>query len=92
MKMKPMRVRIESSDMDSILPDSPLYKKVMAQLAESVLDPDQKKYLEFAKKNLHQDGDLEFDDDSAVSMGADDGAYVMCWQWVSDEDAGIQKD
>jgi len=88
----PTRVRIDQSDLDSILPDSPLYKKVMAQVAESVLDPFHQKYLKYAKENIHEDGDLEFDDDSAVSMGADDGAYVMCWKWVSDEEAGIQKE
>jgi len=36
-----------------------------------------------------REGDLEVDDNAVVSMGEDDGAYVMCWKWVSNEDAGI---
>lgn len=87
--MRPMRVRIEESDMESILPDSPLHRRIMAQIAEEVLLPGHKKYLDYAKENLQQDGDIEFDDDAAVSAGCDEGAYVMCWKWVSDEEAGI---
>jgi hypothetical protein len=34
--------------------------------------------------------DLEVDEDAVVSVAEDDsGAYVMCWQWVSNEQAGI---
>lgn len=36
------------------------------------------------------DGDLEVDDDSVVSFSDDGGAYVMCWKWVDDADAGIR--
>lgn len=32
----------------------------------------------------------DFDDDAIVSKGKDNGAYVMAWIWVSDEDAGIE--
>lgn len=35
------------------------------------------------------DGELEVDDDAVVSRGGDPGAYVMCWTWVSNEQAGV---
>lgn len=31
------------------------------------------------------DGALECDDGAVVSKGEDEGAYVMTWTWVSDE-------
>jgi hypothetical protein len=37
-----------------------------------------------------REGDLEVDENAVVSMSEDDGAYVMCWKWVSNEDAGIE--
>ena len=43
-------------------------------------------YREYAQAHLHRDGLLEFDDDAAVSLGSDEGAYIMCWKWIDDED------
>jgi hypothetical protein len=37
-----------------------------------------------------KDGELECDGDAIVSKGGDGGAYVQCWVWVADEDAGIE--
>ena len=34
------------------------------------------------------DGDIDWDDETAVSA-SDEGAYVMAWLWVSNEEAGI---
>lgn len=34
--------------------------------------------------------DCEIDVDAAVSKGGDPGAWVHCWRWVSNEDAGIE--
>lgn len=31
----------------------------------------------------HRDGECEVDSDAVVAWGDDDGAYVMCWTWVS---------
>jgi len=39
----------------------------------------------------HVDGELEVDDVTVVSM-SDDGAYVMSWIWVSDDEVGIARD
>lgn len=89
--MKPMRVRIEIGDLESITPGSALHQRVAAQLAEETLDTNNQKYLRYAQENLHEDGDLEFDDDAAVSAGCDEGAYVMCWKWVYDHEAGVTK-
>lgn len=36
---------------------------------------------------LHnEEGSLEIDDNAAVSIGGDSGAYVQAWVWVSDDD------
>jgi hypothetical protein len=87
--MRPMRIRVEVSDLDSIKAGSELHQRAAAQIAQDTLEPHQIKYLKYAMEHLHEDGDLEFDDDAAVSLGDDDGAYVMCWKWVSSEAAGI---
>jgi hypothetical protein len=48
--------------------------------------PRQHRYIEAAKRLWHDDGQIEIDDHPAVSDGADGGAYVMAWVWVSDDD------
>lgn len=36
-----------------------------------------------AAQALHgEDGEIEFDEDAAVSRGSDPGAYVAAWVWV----------
>ena len=35
-------------------------------------------------------GELEVDPNAVVSKGGDEGAYVMAWLWVSDDEAGIE--
>jgi hypothetical protein len=37
----------------------------------------------------HDEGVIEIDENARVSDGADGGAYVQAWVWVSDEDAGL---
>ena len=39
-----------------------------------------------------KDGEVEIDGDSAVSISDDNGAYVMAWVWVSDDDAGVSRE
>ncbi|PZM08840.1 hypothetical protein [Rhizobium tubonense] len=34
------------------------------------------------------DDDLEVDDDAVISRG-DDGAFVMSWSWISNQQAGL---
>lgn len=38
------------------------------------------------------EGDWDVDGDAIVSAGADEGAYVMVWRWVSNDDAGIKEE
>jgi hypothetical protein len=39
-----------------------------------------------AAKRLHEEeGSLEFDEDSVVSVSEDGGAYVQCWKYVEPE-------
>lgn len=40
---------------------------------------------------LASDGEIEVDDEAAVSIGTDGGAYVQAWLWVSDAAAGLSK-
>lgn len=41
--------------------------------------------------NYHRDGEIEVDDPAVLSQ-SDEGAYVMAWVWVSNEDAGFDVD
>jgi hypothetical protein len=36
------------------------------------------------------EGDLEVDPNAVVSI-SDEGGYVMCWKWVSEEQAGLTR-
>jgi hypothetical protein len=48
------------------------------------------KYQEGAQSSA-KDGAIEVDPDACVSMGADPGAYVQVWAWVSNQAAGIEE-
>ena len=45
-----------------------------------------------AHKTLHQEGDLEIDDNVVISEGDDNGAYVMTWQWVAFDGTKFDKE
>ena len=55
--------------------------------AQTANEPDCAAFIDAAPNRT----DLEYDDVPIVSQ-SDDGAYVMCWQWVSNEAAGISPD
>lgn len=46
----------------------------------------QNRYIKAAQRIYNDEGLIEVDDETAVSVGSDSGAYVMAWVWVSDED------
>ena len=48
------------------------------------------KYRNAAGNHHEHEGTLEFDPGCVVSMGDDPGAYVQAWQWVTNEEAGIE--
>ncbi|RWB40493.1 MAG: hypothetical protein EOQ44_25485 [Mesorhizobium sp.] len=54
---------------------------------------DSKAYRDAADELYGREGELEFDDSSdgtnCVSAGADPGAYVMGWRWVTSDQAGL---
>lgn len=50
----------------------------------------EKKYTAAARELYHKDGEIEIDDEPAVSLGDDPGAYVAAWVWVSNADAGVK--
>lgn len=45
------------------------------------------KYRDTARMQLSDEDDV--DSDAVVSCGDDPGAYVACWKWVADVDAGV---
>ena len=47
--------------------------------------------LHLAKEQIQSDGALEIDDDSLVSEGDDNGAYVQAWCWVDFTDTPLDK-
>jgi hypothetical protein len=69
----------------------------IADNLQSVMDKDLETseldglYFGAAKSIYESEGDLEFDDDAVVSKGEDEGAYVMCWKWITDGEAGVVK-
>ncbi len=81
-KPKRTRVSLSEEDLKDIKPDSPLYKRVVETFEEIEQG---RPYVEYALDHLHKDGDLEIDDDAVVSLGADDGAYIMCWKWIDND-------
>jgi hypothetical protein len=48
--------------------------------------PLQRRYIEAARRLWHDDGQIEIDTQCVVSESADDGAYVMAWVWVPDDE------
>lgn len=46
----------------------------------------EKIYRAAARIFYERDGEIEIDDNAAVSIGSDNGAYVQAWIWVSDDD------
>ena len=46
-------------------------------------------YIKTAKDLYHKQGEIEIDNNAAVSKGRDAGAYVSAWVWVSDEEREI---
>ena len=43
------------------------------------------RYINAARSRWHSDGEIEIDDDSTVSRGCSNGAYVQAWVWVYDD-------
>lgn len=61
----------------------------LAALDEWVSDEERDAYIAAAKQRYQEVGVLEFDDNAIVSAGGDPGAYVMGWQWISSDEAGL---
>ncbi|ULJ74199.1 hypothetical protein [Rhizobium gallicum] len=77
-----MWIRLEKNELDLILksiPDGPL----VAKLREPA-HPDTEAFA----GAVQTDDELEVDPDTIISRG-DEGAFVMSWTWVSNEEAGF---
>jgi hypothetical protein len=79
---KSTRLQISDDDLKDIKPASPLYWRVTEALASIEAG---RPYVKYAEDRLQRDGDLEIDDDAVVSLGFDDGAYIMCWKWIDND-------
>ena len=66
-----------------------LRARLKATVAETI-DPENQRIIDAYRAGLVvEDGECEMDDDAEVSIGEDDGAYVMTWTWVTSEEAGL---
>lgn len=46
-------------------------------------------FINAARELKQREGEVEFDDHVVIS-DSDEGAYVMAWVWVSNEEAGVE--
>ena len=47
-------------------------------------------FVKAAIHHLHDEGVLEFDEGQTAAVSTTEmGAYVLCWAWVSNEQAGV---
>ncbi|MBA8881642.1 hypothetical protein [Phyllobacterium myrsinacearum] len=79
-ELRDLRERLEQEAKD--------YRSIAAKIDESKanFDPNDP-YLAAAREAANHE--LEIDEDAAVSPGADPGAWVQAWIWVSNEAAGL---
>ena len=71
----------DTSDMRNVL-------DALQQVALTVKHPTDEQVVEYARRALAKEGEIEIDDDAKVSRNAvneDHGAYVAAWLWVPDE-------
>lgn len=72
-------------------PDLTFVASALAEIIKEESDPYHVKMTNAYRSGVAQkDGEIEIDADAEVSFGEDDGAYVMAWVWVTDEEAGIE--
>jgi len=65
---------------------------MLKRIAESQVENNSDLHRKYREAISSIDGKMEIDDDAIVSIGADDGAYIMAWVWVTNEDAGIESE
>lgn len=76
----------------TIEPARVLSDRLQAKIEESLDQTMQQlfqKYRDGADQNYAEEGKIEVDDNALVSIGDEDGAYVMVWHWVSAAAADI---
>jgi hypothetical protein len=82
--LRPEEKRVIMQRCADVCPD--LVERLAIKAADEVVD---KLFVEEAKEQygFGSDGDVEIDDNAVVSRG-EDGAYVMGWVYVRNEEAG----
>ncbi len=63
----------------------------VAFFAEHDQDENMDAYVSAARQQYVDEGSIEVDDPTIVSVSDDGGAYVMAWVWVTNADAGIEQ-
>jgi hypothetical protein len=43
------------------------------------------RYRNYAREHVHDEGELEVDDDAAVNL-SEGGAYIQAWVWIGEEE------
>lgn len=76
------RIRVTENELDQIKPGTDLYKHAVDSLDESQRGWT---YIQRAEDLYSREGEIEIDDDAAVSI-SEDGAYVQGWVWVPNEE------
>ena len=71
-------------------PESAAHSSAVEYLELSENEDDSAKFIAAANE-LYASDELEFDDTPVVSIGVG-GAFVQCWRWVTNEDAGLSDD
>lgn len=76
-------IRVTARELDQIKPGTEMYKRAVEALEAARQGW---LYVQRADELYARDGEIEIDDDAAVSFSGDGGAYVQGWLWVPDED------
>lgn len=62
--------------------------RAVRRVLSTLMDDDrmQREVRERARELVGEDGELEIDEDAAVSWSSDGGAYIQGWVWIYDDD------
>jgi hypothetical protein len=85
----------EINQLWSAVSGKPGLEKLRDRLVETVRDLKEEpaeKYRQAAQRLHNRDGECEIDDNATVSVSDDGGAYVLGWMWVTDREAGVDRE
>jgi len=87
------RVLLSAVQMAAIMASTdPLLADVREKVSQAAVISDKERDAFVLAQEYAQEGDLEFDADSIVSMGEDHGAYVSGFKWISFDDTPLDEE